>query len=181
MKRKREVQADEAAMFRAAIGEVRPLGHDRVDARPEPPPPHPKQTLEDDAAVTRELASTPLAEMELEMAEPLAYVKNGVAARILRRLGRGEYSVRDELDLHHMTAAVAARAMAGFLDASRRSGRLCVRIVHGKGLRSKGDGPVLKGLADRLLRQRGDVIAFRSARAADGGTGAVIVLLRPGR
>ena len=181
MKRRREVQADEAALFRAAIGEVRPLDHDRVDERPAPPAPHPARTLDDAAAVTRELAETPLAEMELEMSEPLSYVKDGVAARILRRLGRGEYAVRDELDLHQMTSAVAAKAMAGFLDESRRAGRLCVRIVHGKGLRSKGDGPVLKRLADRMLRQRRDVLAFRSARAAEGGTGAVVVLLRPDR
>ncbi len=181
MKRKRDVQPDEAALFRSAIGDVRPVSTDRVDPRPEPPAPHPARTLDDAAQVLRELADTPLAEMELAMAEPLSYVKDGVAARILRRLGRGEYAVRDEIDLHQMTAPVATRAIAGFLDASRRGGRLCVRIIHGKGLRSKSDGPVLKRLTDQLLRRRGDVIAFRSARAADGGTGAVVVLLRPDR
>jgi DNA-nicking Smr family endonuclease len=53
-----------------------------------------------------------------------------------------------------------------------------VRVVHGKGLNSKDQAPVLKNLVDRLLRQRGDVLAFRSARAGDGGIGAVLVLLR---
>jgi DNA-nicking Smr family endonuclease len=53
-----------------------------------------------------------------------------------------------------------------------------VRIVHGKGLRSKAAGPVLKNLTDRMLRRRDDVIAFASARPAQGGTGAVVVLLK---
>lgn len=165
-------------MFRDAIGEVRPLAHDLADARATPPAPHPTQTIADRAAVVRELATTPIAEMELEQSDPLSYVRDGVAPRILRRLGKGEFAVRDELDLHHMTAAVAAEALSQFLTACRRQGRLCVRIVHGKGLRSKHGGPVLKRLTDKLLRQRGDVLAYRSARAVDGGTGAVIVLLR---
>jgi len=50
--------------------------------------------------------------------------------------------------------------------------------VHGKGRRSRQPGPVLKGLVDHWLRQRDDVLAFCSARPADGGTGAVYVLLR---
>jgi len=37
---------------------------------------------------------------------------------------------------------------------------------------------VLKALTDRMLRRRDDVIAFASARPAQGGTGAVIVLLK---
>jgi DNA-nicking Smr family endonuclease len=53
-----------------------------------------------------------------------------------------------------------------------------VRIVHGKGWRSGPGGPVLKGLTDHLLRRRADVLAFASARPADGGTGAVLVLLK---
>jgi DNA-nicking Smr family endonuclease len=45
-------------------------------------------------------------------------------------------------------------------------------------LRSKAAGPVLKALTDRLLRRRDDVIAFASARPMQGGTGAVVVLLK---
>ena len=82
-----------------------------------------------------------------------------------------------ETVLPNMTVPVATAALAGFLDENRRAGRLCLRVVHGKGHRS-AEGPVLKRLVDRLLRHRGDVLAFRSARPADGGAGAVIVLLR---
>jgi len=65
-----------------------------------------------------------------------------------------------------------------FLDANQRAGRLCVKIIHDKGLRSRTHGPVLKRLVDSLLRRRADVLAFASAAPAEGGTGAVIVLLR---
>ncbi|MEO5625059.1 MAG: Smr/MutS family protein, partial [Dokdonella sp.] len=63
-------------------------------------------------------------------------------------------------------------------DDCRHHDLLCVRIVHGKGLRSKAAGPVLKQLTDSMLRRRADVLAFTSARPAQGGTGAVIVLLQ---
>jgi len=169
------------ALFRAAVGPVRPLAKDTAERRPTPPRPHPTQTLRDAAAVVHELAHAPIAALEPEMSEPLSYLREGASPKLLRRIGRGEFAVGDELDLHHMTAAVATDAIARFLDESRRSGRLCVRIIHGKGLRSKAGGPVLKRLTDRLLRRRGDVLAFRSARAADGGSGAVVVLLRRDR
>jgi DNA-nicking Smr family endonuclease len=53
-----------------------------------------------------------------------------------------------------------------------------VRIVHGKGLHSDSGVPVLKNLVDRILRQRADVLAYHSAPAAQGGHGAVLVLLK---
>ena len=53
----------------------------------------------------------------------------------------------------------------------------CVRIVHGKGLRSGHRGPVLKGVVSALLRNTGAVLAYVSARPVDGGTGALYVLL----
>jgi DNA-nicking Smr family endonuclease len=172
------VAAEDAALFRDAIGSVSRVTSDLSDARPAPPPPVPRQRLADDEAVKRELLSQPLAEMELEIGDPLSYVRDGIAPRLLRRLGRGEYSVRAELDLHQMNTATASGAIAAFLHDSRRAGQLCVKIIHGKGLRSPNGVPVLKQVTDKVLRQRGDVLAFRSARAGDGGIGAVLVLLR---
>ena len=82
-------------------------------------------------------------------------------------------------DQAKLSASCAAQAsIAAFLAEARHTGLRCVRVIHGKGLRSKAAGPVLKGLTDRLLRRRDDVIAFASARPAQGGTGAVVVLLK---
>jgi DNA-nicking Smr family endonuclease len=96
----------------------------------------------------------------------------------LRQLKRGLFSIADEIDLHQMTAAVAREAVKLFLDESRRDARLCVKLIHGKGLRSRAEGPVLKRLVDGLLRRRADVVAFASAKPAEGGTGATVILLK---
>jgi DNA-nicking Smr family endonuclease len=172
---------EDLALFHEAVGEVRRVTHDLSEVRPPAPRPVPRQTLADQVAVKRELLSIPLGELELEVGDPLSYLRDGIAPRILRQLGRGQYSVRAEIDLHGMTAAPAATLLADFLHEQRRIGNLCVKVVHGKGMRSKDAMPVLKNLVDRLLRQRGDVLAFRSARAADGGSGAVLVLLKRAR
>ena len=170
--------AEDRALFLDAIGAVRRIETDRHDARAPAPRPEPVQSRRDDARVIEELLRPLPSSLDPDAAEPLRYLKNGIAPRILLKLGRGQYSVRDELDLHQMTAAVARDAIARFLGECKARDFLCVKIIHGKGLRSKHDGPVLKALTDRLLRQRGDVLAFRSARFNDGGSGAVVVLLK---
>ena len=114
----------------------------------------------------------------IEVGEELSYLTPGLSPRLLRRLKRGQFSITDEIDLHQMNAEVARSAVKLFLQESKREGRLCVKLIHGKGLRSRSQGPVLKRLVDGLLRQRADVLAFASAPAAQGGNGAVLVLLR---
>jgi DNA-nicking Smr family endonuclease len=96
---------------------------------------------------------------------------------VFQRLKRGRYSAQDELDLHGATMAQAEVLLRRFLVESHASGYGCIRIIHGKGQRADGELPVLKNLVDRMLRQRADVLAFHSAPAALGGTGAVMVLL----
>jgi DNA-nicking Smr family endonuclease len=178
MRRTPPPSSEEIALFRDAVGEVAPLASDRAEDTTRRPSPQPRQTEADRRAVAAEIRAMPLAELELEMSEPLSYVAPGTAPRLLRRLGSGAYSVRDEIDLHGLTLAQAETVLAQFLTRCRDSGRWCVRVVHGKGQRSLGEAPVLKALVDRMLRQRRDVLAFRTARAADGGAGAVVILLR---
>jgi DNA-nicking Smr family endonuclease len=96
----------------------------------------------------------------------------------MRRLKRGLIPVDDELDLHGLTQTAARDALADFIARARDSGHRCVRVIHGKGYRSGARGPVLKTAVNLWLRRLSDVIAFASARAIDGGTGAVYVLLR---
>ncbi len=175
------VAAEDRDLFLEAIGSVRRIETDRHDARAPAPKPEPVQSRRDDAMVIEELLRPLPSSLDPDAAEPLRYLKDGLAPRVLLKLGRGQYSVRDEIDLHQMTATVAKDAIARFLAECKARGHLCVKIIHGKGLRSKNDGPVLKALTDRLLRQRGDVLAFRSARWNDGGSGAVIVLLKGNR
>ena len=65
-----------------------------------------------------------------------------------------------------------------FLEAMTREHCRCVRIIHGKGLRSGHRGPVIKHTVNGLLQRTDAVLAFASARPVDGGTGAIYVLLR---
>ena len=67
-----------------------------------------------------------------------------------------------------------------FLNRCRHRGVRCVRIIHGKGLRSKNREPVLKLKVANWLMQREEVLAFCQARRSDGGGGAVVVLLKAG-
>jgi DNA-nicking Smr family endonuclease len=108
----------------------------------------------------------------------LSFHRAGVRVQVMRRLRRGLYPTEDELDLHGLTQTAARDSVADFIARSRDAGRRCVRVIHGKGYRSAARGAVLKIAVDLWLRRHTDVMAFTSARAIDGGTGAVYVLLR---
>jgi DNA-nicking Smr family endonuclease len=109
---------------------------------------------------------------------PLSFQRSGVRLQVMRRLRRGLYPIEDELDLHGLTQTAARERLADFLARSRDGGCRCVRIIHGKGYRSGVRGPVLKTAVNLWLRRHTDVMAFVSARAIDGGAGAMYVLLR---
>ena len=167
---------EDAELFRAAIGPVRELAPPPEPPRAPRPPPVPRQREIDEARALEDSRLHPF-DFADGFGDSVEYLRTGLAPRILKRLKRGQYSVQDEFDLHGMNAVEAERALREFLHESRRNEHYCVRIVHGKGLNSDGEFPVLKALAERMLRQRSDVLAFASAPAAQGGTGAVLVLL----
>jgi DNA-nicking Smr family endonuclease len=172
------IDEDDRRLFREAIGEVRqfdPVAPPPAMPKPEP---HPYMLEADEAAVPGELLDMSFDPASMEVGEELSYLRDGYPPKLLRQLKRGQYSVQDDIDLHQMNAATAQATISAFLAEAAERGFHCVRIVHGKGLRSKAAGPVLKILVDRMLRRRDDVIAFASARPMQGGTGAVVVLLK---
>ncbi|HEV2229494.1 MAG TPA: Smr/MutS family protein [Steroidobacteraceae bacterium] len=169
--------AEAARLFRDAVRGVKPLA--RGDHAPRRPKPRPaaRFTRADRAAVLRESLAAEPPDPALAGGEELVYRRPGVQPAVLRRLRRGEFRVEREIDLHGLTVAEAKQALRHFLiEALERHAR-CVRIVHGKGLRSGHRGPVLKAAVSAVLRRTGAVLAYVSARPADGGTGAVYVLL----
>lgn len=169
------IEDGDGALFRASLDGVRPLrGKSRVaEAFLRPPPRTPPHR---DEGFAQLLAENPVIGL-VETGEELLYLKPGLPPGLLRRLRRGQFAVRDEIDLHAMDAPTAAAVLKRFLDQARRRDCGCVKIIHGKGLRSRGRGPVLKALVDRMLRQRADVLAFAPARPQQGGSGATLVLL----
>jgi DNA-nicking Smr family endonuclease len=105
----------------------------------------------------------------------------GVDAGLMRKLRRGEFAVQGHVDLHGMTRDEAKKAVDEFLRASRQAGKRCVLVVHGRGLHSRDQLPVLKDALKTWLatnRFGRHVLAFATARPADGGGGAIYVLLR---
>ena len=119
--------------------------------------------------------------IELQTGEELLFLRPGYQKRTLRRLRRGNFSATGTVDLHHMNVATAKQVLLDFLDHALARQLSCVRIIHGKGLRSK-NLPRLKMMTNRVLRKHPRVVAFASCRPVDGGTGATDVLLstRPG-
>ena len=177
MTRRTDPDPDDAALFRDAVKGVKPLkAGDRHPPERAAPSPRPLQFEADEQAALREMRDGPLP----DVGEELSYRSDGIQDAVFRRLRRGTYRMDAELDLHGLRADEAKLAIVRFLAESRDRGARCVRIIHGKGLRSKGEGPVLKQRLDGWLRNRKDVLAFCSARREHGGTGAVYVLLRAG-
>ncbi|MEO6966840.1 MAG: Smr/MutS family protein [Rhodanobacteraceae bacterium] len=175
------VSTEDARLFRDAIGAIRPLVETPVPERNAPPAPHPTMFERDEAAVRKELLDSPIDPATLEVGDELHYLRDGHSPLLLKRLRRGAFSIEDEIDLHQMDGKTARAVLDDFLADGNRRGSACLRIVHGKGLRSGAAGPVLKRMVDRVLRRRDDVLAFASARPAQGGTGATVVLLRRSR
>ena len=171
-----EEEEDDAALFRAAIGRVRELPPADVPPAAPKPRPLPRMAARDESEALGEFRRA-LSTDVLEAGDALAYRRQPLPARVLQRLRRGDYAAQHELDLHHADAAQAEAMLRRFLRESVQAGLACVRIVHGKGLHSDSGVPVLKNLVDRVLRQRADVLAFHSAPPAQGGHGAVLVLL----
>jgi DNA-nicking Smr family endonuclease len=169
---------EDSALFRRQVSGVRPLVHHGVVPPRRRPPPVPRQTLADEAQVLRDMLSDDYDPAELETGDEVLYARPGLQHGLLRKLRRGQYSVRAELDLHGMTVALAHQVLAEFLTDCLRTDIRCVRIIHGKGRGSPQRQPVLKAKVGAWLRQRDEVLAFCSARPVDGGTGALYVLLK---
>jgi DNA-nicking Smr family endonuclease len=153
------------------------LAPEHAPTRRRPPRPLARFSRADRQAVLQESLSWEAGDPELAAGDELVYHRPGVQMSVLKKLRRGQYRVQAEIDLHGLTVAEAKQFLREFLaDALERQLR-CVRIIHGKGLRSGHRGPVLKGVVSSVLRRVAHVVAYVSARQVDGGTGAVYVLL----
>ena len=172
------IDADDAALFRDAIGPVRELPAAPLPPTRPRPRPTPRMAQRDEAEALGEFRRAMAADA-LEAGDVLSHRRDTVPPRTFQRLRRGQFAVQDELDLHHAGAQAAEAMLREFIADARRAGHGVVRIIHGKGLHGGSNAPVLKNLVDRVLRHRADVLAFHSAPPAQGGTGAVIVLLAP--
>jgi DNA-nicking Smr family endonuclease len=179
-KRLRAIPEDEAALFRDAVRGITPIRPaPRVLRRDKAPPPVPVQSLLDGhEAFAESLDGTLPEEPSIETGEEESYLRPGLGRDVLRKLRRGHWAVQDVADLHGLNRDEARLLLAGFLAGCLKRGLRCVRVVHGKGLRSPGREPVLKGKVRVWLLKRDEVLAFCEAPRNQGGSGALLVLLK---
>ncbi len=170
------VSEEDRALFRDAVGTVRPV----ADERHYPPRQRKRRhaTEPDPAPGSVPRDFEPMVPDAFQSGDVLSFVRPGLQHRQLRRLRRGQMPVDAQIDLHGMSVTQANAALSEFLGRARERGWRCLRIIHGKGYGSRRGGGIIKSRVDRWLRARPQVVAFCSARPADGGTGAVYVLLR---
>jgi DNA-nicking Smr family endonuclease len=174
-KRPIPVPAEDIELFRKTVGPVRPVRHDRHVPAPRRRPGRARLAREKRLRGLEEslagVADGPL----VASGDELSHSRPGVPDGVLRKLRRGEFGIDAEMDLHGFTLAEAKKALYPFLAEALARHLRCLRIIHGKGLRSGGS--VLKGMVSEVLRHTPAVVAYVSARRGDGGTGAVYVLL----
>ena len=177
----REASAKE--LFIRAAGVVQVLPDKRRATLPKArPDPVPRQSQLDERAVLREAISDEFdVSTLLDVDDQLSFRRPGIGTDVTRKLRKGHWSIQRQLDLHGLRTEDARTALTGFIRDACQQGLRCVRIVHGKGLGSPGKAPVLKHKVHGWLVQKNEILAFVQARPAEGGAGALVVLLKPGQ
>jgi DNA-nicking Smr family endonuclease len=170
----------ERNLFREAVGDAQPLRPTgRIEPAPAAVPPVAKQFEQDESRALAESISDEIdIERLLETDDSLSWRRPEVGPDVPRRLRRGDWVIQRQIDLHGLRVDEARQALIEFLAECMKREVRCVRIVHGKGLGSVNREPVLKGKVLRWLAQRLEVLAFCQARPIDGGSGALVALLR---
>ncbi len=174
---------DDINLFQEAVADVRPIQEKHQTARAsspsKKPKPVPRQSLRDQQQVLADsLSDHYIPQHELETGEELLYLRDGQSPSVLSKLRRGHWVVQEHIDLHGLISDEARAYVSQFISDCKKRGIRCVRIVHGKGLGSRNKEPVLKNKVRGWLMQKDEVIAYAQAKPQDGGSGAVIVLLK---
>lgn len=171
--------ADDVTLFRDAVKDVKPFTAPPLDLSKLKPKPIPLQFIRDEQqALVDSLSDHYIPAHELETGEELLYLRDGHSPDILSKLRRGHWVIQAKIDLHGLVSDEARLYVSTFISDCKKRGIRCVRIVHGKGLGSRNREPVLKHKLRGWLMQKDEVIAYAEAKKQDGGSGAVIVLLK---
>lgn len=167
------------SLFHEAVKGARPLKTEPHHSEKTHPKPVAKHFIRDEKQALKDSLSDDFYPAhELESGEELLYLRAGQSPSVLSKLRRGFWVVQAHIDLHGLVSDEARQYVAEFLSDCKKRNIRCVRIVHGKGLGSRNREPVLKHKLRSWLMQRDEVIAYAQAKPGDGGSGAVIVLLK---
>ena len=176
----RKTEADKN-LFARAIGKVAPLPvHNKAHLPRTPREPVASQLQKDEAKVIQDSLSDEFdVSTLLDTDDALSFRRPSVGTEVTRKLRKGEWAIQREIDLHGLRSNEARLALTTFIREAHKHGIRCVRVVHGKGLGSPGKTPVLKSKVHSWLVQKNQVMAFVQAKPAEGGAGALVVLLTP--
>ena len=168
-------------LFANSIGVVKPLSSQpKALTKTLPPEPIPVQRQRDEQAVMRESLSDEFdVGTLLDVDDALSFRRPGIGLDVTKKLRQGVWSIQRQVDLHNLRTEQARDALGAFIREAHKLGLRCVRVVHGKGLGSPGKEPVLKAKVKSWLIQKQEVLAFVQAKPAEGGAGALVVLLKP--
>ncbi len=171
----------EKNLFTRAIGKVAPLPANNKAHLPKPPrEPVATQLKKDEAQVIQDSLSDEFdVSTLLDTDDALSFRRPSVGPEVTRKLRKGDWTIQREIDLHGLRSDEARLALTTFIRDAHKHGIRCVRVVHGKGLGSPGKTSVLKSKVHSWLVQKNQVMAFVQAKPAEGGAGALVVLLTP--
>jgi len=165
---------DDDTLFHQYMKGTRPLQSDR--RAPENSRHSARPLKQQQAGKSRELDLH--FDTHIDINNNLFYHRGGLQHAYLKRLKRGDIAIDARLDLHGQRLEQAQRSLRQFIADCQESQRRCVLIIHGRGLRSDNQQPLLKQAVAQWLPQIDAVLAFSSAIPAHGGVGAVYVILR---
>ncbi len=180
MRKKTPISDKDKRLFREATKGTAPLpNHDTKKVLK-------LDTAEESYGYRRQQASTQQKSMQsfdvinptLLAEDKVFYAQDGVNHKQLALLKKGQYQWQARLDLHGYTIAQADECLKTFIEQCQQASQRYLMIVHGKGARSADDKPLIKNLVVQRLGQHPEVIAYSSAQPADGGTGALYVILK---
>lgn len=176
--RQREAEAN---LFSRAVGVVQRMPQNgQTRLFPPAPAPLAVQRQKDEEAVLRDALSDDFdVSTLLDTDDALSFRRPGIGIDVTQKLRKGGWSIQREIDLHGLRTDEARVALAEFIRLAHRQGLRCLRVVHGKGLGSPGKTSVLKPKVHSWLIQKNQVMAFVQAKPAEGGAGALLVLLSP--
>ena len=171
-------------LFQQAMQGVTPIAQDPapalIPARRRPAKPN-AQVLARRAAALGQDGSASMAELSDTQAllNPVAseaflsFRQATLQHRIFEQLKTGKLRWYEAVDLHGCSIEQARTAVLELIDIAKAANQNVVKIVHGKGPQA-----ILKTCVNGWLRQHREVLAFVSATPEQGGTGAVLVLLK---
>lgn len=174
---KKTLSSEDSALFRETIGKVKAVKSDKLlFTSGDKPKPFPKTLSQADKSDFKESINTDIETLYQE--DRISFISPGLQKNVLKKLRKGYYGLGASIDLHGLSSREASVQLSRFLQSSIESGFRCIHIIHGKGYRSPDNQPVLKNNINIWLRQQKEVQAFCSASQKEGGTGAVVVLLK---